>query len=156
MKDFVREIYEKYKETFDDHLDIYDKPTDKSESYVYEWYTVATNKVFYVGKGVKDRYKHILQEIKTCEDNPKKYKGQRWKELRDAYGIDCRIIMDGLTDEEAQIMELYYIAKRIRERNPLLQHIIPWDSELLDEEDYNYWLSVNYPPKGTSIIESFK
>ena len=156
MKEFVREIYEAYRETFDNHLDIEDAPGEKNESYVYEWYAVATNKVFYVGKGVRDRYKHILREIKTYEENPRKYKGQRWKELQEAYGIDCRIILENLTDEEAQIMEMYYIAKRIKERNPLLQFVIAWDSELLDEEDYKYWESVNYPPKGTSIIEPFK
>ena len=30
-----------------------------NEYYVYEWYNVDTNEVFYVGKGKKDRYKHI-------------------------------------------------------------------------------------------------
>ena len=156
MKEFVRNIYEEYRETFDDHLDIEDKQEVKSESYVYEWYTIKTGKVFYVGKGTKDRYKHILREIKTYENDPKKYKGKRWKELQEAYGIDYRILLKDLTDEEAQIMEMYYIAERLKQRNPLLQFVIAWDSELLDEEDYLYWKSVNYPPKGKTLIELFE
>lgn len=157
MKDFVREIYEKNKEMYDCFLYIEDDTGKPEKSYVYEWFTVANNKVFYVGKGVGSRKNHVLLEIKRYEENPRKYKGQRWKELQDAYGIDCRIVMDGLTNEEAEIMEIHFIVERIKQREPLLQFVIPWEfEEVLNKDDYNFWESVNYPPKGTSFIKNFE
>ena len=37
---------------------------DSKKYYVYEWY-LNDGRVFYVGKGCGDRYKHILDEIKN-------------------------------------------------------------------------------------------
>lgn len=36
--------------------------------YVYEWYIVDTNEVFYVGKGKKDRYKNLHSRNKFFLD----------------------------------------------------------------------------------------
>lgn len=42
--------------------------------YVYEWYIIDTNEVFYVGKGCKDRYKNVTRRNKLFKEVFKKNK----------------------------------------------------------------------------------
>lgn len=57
--------------------------------YVYEWYVVDTNEVFYVGKGTGDRYKRL---------NGRNYFFQC---MYDTHNCDVRKIYENLTEEEA-------------------------------------------------------
>lgn len=140
MREDIKNIYLSNLDGYS-HLDIdLDESDDNRKFYVYEWFTCKTNKIFYVGKGTGKRYTHILKEIEVYENNPKKYKGEKYKILKDKYGIGHNIIIDNLTDSEALIMESYYIMKYLKERQPLLNQIIP----CVDEETENYWYRVHY------------
>lgn len=140
MREDIKAIYDLEPELYY-YLDIdLNSPDDNRRFYVYEWFTVDPYKVFYVGKGTGKRYAHILKEIELYENNNRKYKGKNYKLIKDKYQIDYKIILDGLTDTEALIMETYYIVKYLRERNPLLNQIKP----TLDEATENYWHDVLY------------
>lgn len=134
-----------------DHIDgiDLDESDENRKFYVYEWFTKNNHKVFYVGKGTGKRYNHILKEIEVYENNPKKYKGKNYKILKDEYGIDYSIIMNELTESEALIMENYFIIKYLKERQPLLNQIVPE----IDQETDEYWYNVHY--KG-NILEYFR
>lgn len=67
--------------------------------YVYEWFIVDSNEIFYVGKGTGKR--------KTELHNRSKY----FKSIHSKYICDVRIICDNLTDEEACIKEVERIAE---------------------------------------------
>lgn len=59
---------------------IFDEPdpsfdgVDPQPSYVYVWYTVDDNRPFYIGRGVRNRYKHILWELKKKGIRSEKYR----------------------------------------------------------------------------------
>lgn len=64
-----------------------------NEFYVYEWYIIETNEVFYVGKGKKGRYKNI--------NNRNKF----FKDMYNTHNCDVRIIRNNLSEEEAFNLE---------------------------------------------------
>lgn len=37
--------------------------------YVYEWYNIDTNEIFYVGKGCGERYKQATKRNKLFQEN---------------------------------------------------------------------------------------
>lgn len=126
-----------------------DEPEDNRKFYVYEWFTKNNHKVFYVGKGTGKRYAHILKEIELYENNPKKYKGKNYKIIKDEYGVDYNIIMNELTESEALIMENYFIINYLKDRQPLLNQVVPE----IDKETDEYWYNVHY--KG-NILDYFR
>ena len=136
MREDVKKIYDENRDIFWGRVVPHDDPDQPRKYYIYEWFTVSTNKVFYVGKGTGSRVRHILKEIEEFEKNPRKYKGSHYKILKDHFGIDYRIVMDNLTDEESQIMELYTIVQRLLDDHPLLQSVIPWESGGLTEKHF--------------------
>lgn len=156
MREDVQKIYDENKSVYDEFFDLYDETDDQRRFYVYEWYIVESNKVFYVGKGTGDRYKHIIEEIRRYEKNNRKYKGKRYKYLNDEFTIDHRIIMDGLTDIESQIVEFHFIIQRLLEFQPLLQNIIPWERGGLTDEHYDRWLEVNYCKDTIEFLNYFR
>lgn len=140
MRDDIKQIYLSDRWTYDNILGFeYDESNDNRKYYVYEWHT-NNGKIFYIGKGTGKRYNHILKEIETYENNPKKYKGKNYKLLKDAYGISHSIIMSGLTECEALIMESYYIIKYLSEQQPLLNQVTP----CLPDDIETYWHNVHY------------
>lgn len=156
MREDIRKIYDENRDIYFGFVNPYDEIDDQRRFYVYEWFIVESNKVFYVGKGTGDRYKHIIEEIRRYEKNNRKYKGKRYKHLNDEFTIDHRIIMDGLTDIESQVMELYFIVQRLLEFQPLLQHIIPWETGGLTDEHYDRWLDVNYCKDTVEFLNYFR
>lgn len=60
-----------------------------NKAYVYEWYNVDTNEVFYVGKGRNNRM-HSM-----------KNRNQYFLRYVEKYNCDCRIVKDNMTDDEA-------------------------------------------------------
>lgn len=73
--------------------------------YVYVWYIVDTNEVFYVGKGKGDRYKNIYNRNKF------------FKNIYDTHICEPAIIYDNLSENEAFIKEIDMI-KYYRENYP--------------------------------------
>ena len=67
--------------------------------YVYEYYIVETEEIFYVGKGTGKRM-HELH-------NRNKY----FKAIYEKYECDVRVYRDGLTNQEACALEIEHIAK---------------------------------------------
>ena len=109
-------------------------PDDK-RFYVYAWFTKGNEKkVFYVGKGTGNRGKHILTEIRQDEENTGKYKGQRYKELQDKFGIDYEILIDGVTEYEAEIYEYCMMREYTKQGEILLNFVdMPLDYEELKD-----------------------
>lgn len=70
--------------------------------YIYEWYIVPTNEVFYVGKGKGKRYLQVHHRNKFFTD------------IYNSHKCDVRIIKDNLTEDEAFELEKYWI-KHYRE-----------------------------------------
>lgn len=104
----------------------------KTDLYVYAWFVKGENKkYFYIGKG--KRYNHILKEIEVYENNPRKYKGERYKLLKDSMGIDYELLYSNLTEREATILEAYEILIRVQSGYPLLNVILP--NGLMDNEE---------------------
>lgn len=69
-----------------------------NEYYVYEWYNVDTNEVFYVGKGKKDRYKHIKNRNKFFID------------YYNTHNCDVRKVYVNLTEKQAFEKEIDLIS----------------------------------------------
>ena len=57
--------------------------------YVYEWFIIETNEVFYVGKGKNDRYKSLRSRNKFFID------------MYNTHNCDVRKIFENLTEDEA-------------------------------------------------------
>ena len=95
---------------------------DDRRFYVYEWYTKNPEMVFYVGRGTGSRYKHIITDM----NRPR---GELYKEFQEKFGIEHRIVLSGLTDQEASIYEIYQIWKRENEGEVLIQF----------ENAFSYW-----------------
>ena len=145
MKDFIQKIYD------DSGLDLDmfgynpDECDDSTpDSYIYAWFTDSQpQKCFYIGKGKRDRYNHILKEIQIFEENPKKYKGEKYKKLRDTFGISCRKLYENLTAKEAAILEAYLISEYLRKKEPLLNVILPSlvmeDDEIMEYRDSYFY-----------------
>ena len=81
---------------------------DDRRFYVYAWHTdTIPKKYFYVGKGTKLRYKHILKDIESFETGVHK-NNPRFKNyafLKNKFGIDYEIMIDKVSDYEALIYE---------------------------------------------------
>lgn len=74
-----------------------------NKAYVYEWFNVDTNEVFYVGKGRNDRI-HSM-----------KNRNQYFLRYVEKYNCDCRIVKDNMTDDEAYQYEKELIEKYKKE-----------------------------------------
>jgi hypothetical protein len=57
------------------------------EYYVYEWFIVDTNEVFYVGKGKNKRYKQLK-------------KNKYFMDMYNTHKCDVRIVFDKMTEYE--------------------------------------------------------
>ena len=64
---------------------------------MYEWYIIETNEVFYVGKGHNDRYKKSSRRNRFFQEV---YKNNK---------CSSRIVMDGLSEDEAYEQEYKFI-----------------------------------------------
>lgn len=76
----------------------------KSDFYVYEWFNVDTNEIFYVGKGRNNRYKDITQ------------RNNYFKNYYNKYNCDVRKVKTNLNESEAFNLEIELISK-YRETN---------------------------------------
>ena len=70
-----------------------------NDFYIYEWYNIDTNEVFYVGKGRKNRYKNTTQRNKYFKNYYNKYK------------CNVRKVKVNLEENEAFNFEIELIAK---------------------------------------------
>ena len=131
----VQRLYNMYKEEMGFWSPNAEYDPDDRRFYVYAWFTKdAEKKVFYVGKGTGDRVKHILTEIRLYEENTAKYKGQRYKELRDKFGIDYEILINNITDYEAEIYEYCMMREYTKQGEVLLNFVdMPLDYEELKD-----------------------
>lgn len=103
----VRVMYYKYKGRCEPFLQsISEADNVKNNCYIYAWFAKTIPKrYFYVGKGTDNRYKHILNKIKEYKNGKKNERFKRFSEIQDKWGIDCEIVIKGLTDYEALIYE---------------------------------------------------
>lgn len=116
----VQRLFEKYK----DEMYLWYPNTEYNEDdkrfYVYIWFTKDEGKIFYVGKGTGKRMFHITKEIERYEKNEKFYKASKYKLIKDIHGIDFKIILDGVSDFEAQIYEFCMMREYVAQGEVLL------------------------------------
>lgn len=62
---------------------------EQNKFYVYEWYNIDTNEVFYVGKGCGNRYRKVQE------------RNEKFKEYYHSHNVDVRIVKNNLTEDEA-------------------------------------------------------
>lgn len=156
MQEYVARIYAEHEDDFDmfgfepEELD-----DEKRDSYVYAWYVNNdSKKYFYIGKGKRDRYKHILKEIETFENNPRKYKGEKYKWLKDNFDIESEFLYSDLTEREATILEAYSILEFMKKKQPLLNVILPC-AVMEDEEISEYRDKYFYERNKEKFIEYY-
>ena len=115
IRDDVDSLFQKYKDRISrGTLMTLSPPGGDADYYVYEWFTKSSGKVFYVGKGTGRRFRHILTDMGRD-------RGAEYKELQDAFGIDYRFVVEGLTSLEAELYELCLILQRTDAGEVLLQ-----------------------------------
>ena len=105
--DEVREMYYKYQGLCEPYLRTL-RYADNTihDHYVYAWFAKTTPKrYFYVGKGTRSRYNHILHKIKDHKRGNKNERFRRFSEIQEKWGIDYEIVIKGLTDYESLIYE---------------------------------------------------
>jgi len=78
-----------------------------NDFYVYEWFNIDTNEVFYVGKGRGYRYKNIKQRNKYFINYYNKYncdvrKVKTGMEEKDAFELEIELIADYRKISQAQ------------------------------------------------------
>lgn len=157
MQEFIQKIYSEY----EDDLDMFGfNPNEcddiETKSYVYAWYVTSDIKrYFYIGKGKNDRYKHILKEIATFEKNPRKYKGKKYKMLKDKFGIEYEFLYTNITEKEATILESYEIMIKMKEKHPLLNVILP-NAIMENDEIYDYRNKYFYENDEDVFFEFYK
>lgn len=66
--------------------------------YVYEWFVVETNEIFYVGKGTKNRYK------------TRKRQNKFFMNFLNSHNCESRILFDGLSETDAYQKEIETIS----------------------------------------------
>ena len=93
----------------------------ENERYVYEWFTKDDGKVFFVGRGVRNRYKHILWSIKKGSA-----RGRVYKALQEQHGIEHRVVYQGLNFQESKILAYALIRQRLEEGMTLEQNLSEW------------------------------
>lgn len=98
--------------------------------YVYRWFTKTNPPMFfYVGKGTGNRYRHILKEIADLENDKLSkttaHRVEKFKKLKDSYGIDYEIIKSSLTNEEA-----------LKYEYALKNELIKMGELIIDEENW--------------------
>lgn len=69
------------------------------EYYIYEWYIVDTNFVFYVGKGKGNRYKNT------------KHRNKIFSNIVNSNNCESRIVVQNLSEEQAYSVEKDFIKK---------------------------------------------
>lgn len=156
MQKYIEEIYIKNKWEYGMFgYDPENRDDIKKDSYIYAWFTKDTKKCFYVGKGKRDRYNHILWEINDVENNSKKYKGKSYKILKDNLGIDYELLYENLTEKEAEVLEAYTIVEMFQKRQPLLNVILP--AVIMENEEIsNYRDSYFYEKDVDKFLEFYK
>ena len=105
----VKSLYYKYQNDCNKFAyDITRGEHGEKKYYVYAWHTIQLPKrYFYVGKGTKDRYKHILKEIKEYKSGEKK-NNTRYKQyslIQEHCGIECEFVLSNVSEYEALIFE---------------------------------------------------
>ena len=141
MQKFVEDLYCNNKSNFEMFgFDPNSCDDIERKFYIYAWFIKGNNKrYFYVGKGTGSRYRHILNDIKILEKNPRKYKGKPYKLLQDEFGIESEFLYNDLTEKEATILEAYSMIKLYKNKEPLLNVIIPCeimnDKSIMDYRD---------------------
>ncbi|PFR91175.1 hypothetical protein COK43_10370 [Bacillus cereus] len=96
----------------------------EAEYYVYEYFILDNDEVFYVGKGKGDR---AWKDVR----NP------RCEKMKSEYGWDIRIIHEGLTENDALRIERELIEK-YREEGKVLTNIIPGGVRPTEKETVGY------------------
>ncbi|MBR4003040.1 MAG: hypothetical protein IKI95_03105 [Clostridia bacterium] len=123
----VLKVFKEHKEELFSFMPIENQTGKPRKSYVYEWQT-GDGKIFYVGKGVGNRINHIVyDELKNdTEDGV-------YNKLNKEFGISGVKVIEGLTDWEAAIYEIYQIWLREQQGEILLQTI----------DATSYWGNIN-------------
>ena len=68
-----------------------------NDFYVYVYWRLDTNEIFYVGKGRDDRWRRLNK------------RSEHFKKIINKYDIACEILADNLSEEEAHGIEVYLI-----------------------------------------------
>lgn len=155
----VKTIYEKHKELFNHYYLNLDVDYIKKDHYIYAWRTKShPHKYFYVGKGCKNRYKHIERELKDFETGKTDNKrSEYYSKIKQLHGIECVFLEENLSNYESVICELCYIHDFIAQGEFLFNsHYMPenkmasWltsvfcslsHQEIIDAELYNHYIS---------------
>lgn len=103
----VKTIYEKHMGQCERFItSVFSADNSVRRFYVYAWFAKTEPKrYFYVGKGAGVRWKHILADIKKYKDGKHSIRFQRYSQIQEKWGIDCEILIKGLTECEALIYE---------------------------------------------------
>lgn len=97
--------------------------------YVYEWYIVETNEIFYVGKGRGDRFKQ------------KHERNQAFETIKKKYDCECRFVAMNLTESEAIKLESDEILRVLNETDNILTN---YDVPAGGKRDSGYY-SIDIP-----------
>lgn len=119
---------------------------DKQIYYVYEWFNTVTGEVFYVGKGCHKRYLE------------KNRRNNKFKEYIEQNPVDVRIVISGLTEEEAfqKEKELYLKYKAIDQCHCNLMEAGKGGlGQIWTDEMRKYW-SINNPMKAEEQRQRMK
>lgn len=113
--------FESYIINYSDYIDKnYDvKSSYKNQTgncYVYIWFSKTDPiKVFYVGKGTRQRYTHIRKDIESLSTGKRNTRFRQYKIIDDLYGIDYMKIIENLSTDAAlfyeQALKLYLLEK---------------------------------------------
>ncbi|RXZ83886.1 GIY-YIG nuclease family protein [Paenibacillaceae bacterium] len=94
-----------------------------TDFYVYEWFIKETGEIFYVGKGIGNRYKSFHERAYEAE------------KIRNMFDTSSRFVGTGLTEEQAIELESKEMARILNEtKDRLTNRMIP----LFAERDNGY------------------
>lgn len=122
-KDVLKALKEfpEAKRFFDEPDPAFDNVGESVPSYVYVWYLEDSGTPFYIARGVRNRYKHILWTAKKNTRN-----GKIFKALQEEHGINCSIPYDNLTFHESKVLAYSLIKKALNEGITLHQNLSTW------------------------------